>query len=214
MTKEFIKKEIIILCVLIAPIIYMLIVWKQIPEQVPIHFNLKGEADNYGSKYLFPLLHIGLYLLLLILPKIDPRKKNYEIFSSTYFKLRFVLILFFSVIIFLIITNGIGMHVNMERILVTGLLLLFTIMGNYLGNIRPNWFIGIRTPWTLENETVWKKTHFMAGKLWFWAGLAGLVLSFFLTGRILHYIIIAIVLIISITPLVYSFIIFKKMDKR
>ena len=211
--KIFIKREFPIVIILIAPIIYLIAVWNQLPDQLPIHWNLKGEVDDYGPKYLMALLNIGLYLLLLLLPKIDPRKKNYDNFSSTYFKLRLMLVLFFSSITAVIISKSIGFDIDLDRIVIIGVILLLMTFGNYMGTIKPNWFIGIRVPWTMENETVWKKTHLMAGKLWFWLGLALLIPSFFLSKQLLNIGLIVVVSIMTIIPIAYSYIIFQKMKK-
>lgn len=207
---KFLTRELPILAILIAPIIYLLIVWDKLPDQFPVHWNIKGEADKYGSKYIMPLMNIGLYLLLLILPKIDPRKKNYDIFSSTYFKLRLILVLFFSAIIAVIITKSIGFDIDMDRIVVIGVVLLFTVLGNYMGTIKPNWFIGIKLPWTLDNETVWRKTHYLAGKIWFWTGLILLILSFILPKTILNLIVFSAISVMVIIPIIFSYIILQK----
>lgn len=207
---KFFKKELPILAILIAPIIYLLVVWDKLPEQLPIHWNIKGEADNYGPRYLMPLINVGLYILLLIVPKIDPRKRNYDIFSATYFKLRLILVLYFSALSSVIITKFIGFDIDLNRIIVIGVILLLTVLGNYMGTIKPNWFIGIRVPWTLESESVWRKTHYLAGKLWFWMGLVLLILSFFLPDDILHTTLFSAVMVMAITPIIYSYIIFQK----
>ena len=213
MNREFLKREFLILFVLVVPIIFLVAVWNQLPKQLPIHWNIEGKVDNYGPKYLMAVLTIGLYVLLLILPRIDPRRKNYDIFSETYFKLRLILILFFGIINSIIIANAIGFEINVSRIIGISVLLLFVIIGNYLGNLRPNWFIGIRLPWTLESNVVWKKTHYLAGRLWFWLGIAALILSIFLPVNFLYPLIFSVVMVMAIVPVVYSYLIFKKERK-
>ncbi len=207
---KFLKKELPILAILFAPITYLLIVWKRLPDQLPAHWNLDGEVDRYGPKYYLVLLGIGIYLLLLILPKIDPRKKNYDLFSISYYKLRIAIILFFGVISSLIITKSLGYNIDLDRIILIGCILLFTVLGNYMGTIKPNWFIGVRTPWTLESETVWRKTHLLAGRLWFWMGLILLFISIFLPKDILNLTFFISVIIMVIIPVVYSYIVYQK----
>ena len=97
-------KEIIILLMLLLPIIFMLTVWDKLPEKLPTHWNIRGEVDSYGAKYLFALINAAIYLIFLIIPKIDPRKKNYTIFSTSYYKLRLIFTTFFSLLF--IILNG------------------------------------------------------------------------------------------------------------
>lgn len=210
MTKDFFKRELLILLVLVVPIIFLIAVWNSLPDQLPIHWNIRGEADDYGPKYLTALLSVGLYVLTLILPKIDPRKRNYDIFSATYFKIRLGILLFLGVVNSVVIANAIGFDMDISRIIGISVLLLLTIIGNYLGTIRPNWFIGIRLPWTLESDGVWKKTHRLAGRLWFCLGMAALIASFVLPKNMLYPLIFIVAMILVIVPIVYSYIIFKR----
>src|ERR1043166_6580261 len=112
-----------------------------------------------------PLMNVGLYFLFMILPKIDPRKKNYELFESKYRVIRVILHAFFNFAFFVTIFYALGYHFNLSMLIMYGVLCLFLILGNYMGNIRPNFFMGIRTPWTLSSETVWMKTHRLTAKI-------------------------------------------------
>ena len=210
---KFLKRELPLLALVLAPIIYLIIVWDKLPDQLPRQWSFNGEVVNYGPKYYIVLLNVGLYLLLLLAPIIDPRKKNYDIFSSTYFKLRLTLALFCSTISTLIITKGLGYDINIDKIILIGVILLFITLGNYLGTIKSNWFIGIRVPWTLQNDVVWRKTHILAGRLWFWVGLVLLFLSFLLPYRILNITLFVCILIMVIIPIVYSYVIYQKVIK-
>ncbi|MBD80819.1 MAG: hypothetical protein CL840_18025 [Crocinitomicaceae bacterium] len=209
MTK-FLKKEVLNLIILIAPMVYLALVYDRLPVKLPIHWNLQGEVDGYGPKYLMALINIGVYVLLLILPKIDPRKKNYDIFSTTYSKLRLMFVLFFSAITCVIITDSLGFDINMDRVIYIGVILLLMAFGNYMGTIKPNWFIGIRVPWTIESESVWKKTHRLAGRIWFWLGFVLLILSFFLSKPMLSQALLVAVAIMVIVPITYSYLTFQK----
>lgn len=207
---NFLKKEAIILTVLVAPFIYLLLVWNQIPEQLPVHWNAKGEVDNRGPKYLIPLLNVGIYLVLLLVPKIDPRKANYQLFSATYYKLRLILVLFFSTLMTLIITKALGYSIDLNRLVFIAVILLLTAIGNYMTTVKPNWFIGIRVPWTLESDYVWRKTHYFGGMLWFWLGLALLVPSFFLPQNVLSACLLGAVMVMVIAPVTYAYIIYRQ----
>lgn len=208
--KAFVKKESIIWLIITAQLVYLLVVWDKLPDQVPVHFNISGEADNWGAKWIPSVMVVGIYLLLLVLPKIDPRWKNYNLFSATYYKFRLFLTLLFSVIAVSILANQMGMDFNLGRVVSVSVLVLLTLIGNYLSTLKPNWFIGIRLPWTLDSESNWRKTHKLAGRLWFWLGLATLVASFFLPVEITGKIMVAVVAVMVIVPIVYSFIVFKK----
>ena len=208
-TTEIIKKELAFWIIILAPIVFMLFNWADLPDKMPVHWNIHGEIDRYGSKFLLPVFLIGIYLLMLILPSIDPRKKNYELFSGIYYGIRIAIVSFFSIINFIVVLSGLGVKINIEKIIVPGVFILFLILGNYMGNLKMNWFLGIKTPWTLSSENVWRKTHFLAAKLWFWLSLIGFILSFILGEKLLFIIVIILVGIMSLVPVVYSYIIFK-----
>jgi len=207
---NFLKNEWLILTILLAPFIYLSLVWDQLPPALPIHWNLAGEVDNQGPRYLLPLLNIGIYFLLLLIPRIDPRKANYRLFASTYYKLRLILVLFFSTLSTLIITKAQGFAINLDKMVLVCVILLLTTMGNYMTTLRPNWFIGIRLPWTLQSDIVWRKTHYLGGKLWFWLGLALLIVSFFLPNALMSKLLFGAVIIMAVIPVVYAYIIYYK----
>lgn len=212
MKKQLIIKELILIGLTGLPIIYLLLNWSLLPDQMPIHFDFDGVPNGYGSKLVYLLMPIGVYLLMLVLPYIDPRKSNYEIFSGTYFKLRVIMSVLFSVIDSVVIYNTLHGIEKMGLFVPISVFLLFTLVGNYMGTIRPNYFVGIKVPWTLNNDEVWIRTHKMAGKLWFWAGLIGLA-SLFVVKKP-EMIMLSIVIIIVVVPIVYSYIIYQRIAKQ
>ena len=212
MKNQTIPKELLLILLTIIPIAYLLFNWNTLPEQMPIHFDFDGEPNGYGSKMVFIFLPLGLYLLLLVLPSIDPRKSNYEIFSDTYYKLRIILTVFIGTIDTVIIYNSLHGIEKMGLIIPILIMLIFTLLGNYMGNIRPNYFVGIKVPWTLNNDVVWIKTHKLAGKLWFWGGLVGIVTLFLVENS--TFVMLPIILIITIVPIVYSYIIYQKIANQ
>lgn len=153
--------------------------WSRLPEQVPTHWNLKGEPDDWatrtGAALLGPALILGVTLLGQILPRIDPRRANYPGFQRVYWLVINGLALLLLVVHIVALASAAGLDVRVPRVLAGALALLMLVFGNYMGRIRPNWFMGIRTPWTLDSEEVWRKTHRLAGWLFVAAGLiAGL----------------------------------------
>lgn len=194
----------------LVPVILTLVFWKSIPEQVPVHWNINGEIDGYGHKMLIPFLNIGLYLLLLIVVFIDPRKENYERFRKVYNAIRWVLSIFFVAVSMVIILVSLGYPISMDRFLLISLPLLFALLGNYMLNIKPNWFMGIRTPWTMSSETVWRKTHRLAGWMWFWAGTGCCALAFFADTRTGFVVLVTTIAIITLIPVTYSYVLFRK----
>jgi len=212
MKNQTIRKELFLIVLTVIPIIYLLINWISLPDQVPIHFDFGGDPNGYGSKLIYIFLPIGVYLLMLVLPYIDPRKSNYEIFGSTYFKLRVILCLFFGIIDTIIVYNTLHGIEKMGLLLPVSVFLLFTLLGNYMGNFRPNYFVGIKVPWTLNNDVVWTRTHKMAGKLWFWGGLIGIASLFFVKNFAM--VMLPIIIFIVVVPIVYSYIIYQKISKQ
>ena len=212
MKNQTIFRELFLILLTALPILYLLFNWSILPDQLPIHFDFDGEPNGYGSRLVFVILPVGLYLLMLILPYIDPRKNNYEIFGSTYFKLRIVLTVFIGIIDTVIINNVLNGVEKMGLLLPVSVLLLFTLLGNYMGNFRPNYFVGIKVPWTLNNDEVWTRTHKLAGKLWFWGGLIGIAVMFIVKKPVV--VMLPIILIITIIPIVYSYIIYQRIANQ
>jgi len=202
--------------IILAPYFFAALFWNQFPDQIPIHFNHSGEPDNYASKMvgllLMPGINIALYVLFTMLPKIDPSKKNYRLFQDKLKPVRAAIHTFFSLLMIMTFLYTLGYQINISLIVLYGLAALFLLIGNYLGNIRHNYFIGIRTPWTLANEQVWMKTHRFAAKLWVVCSLLiMLILPFFDTSeRGIPFIIYATLLIFL--PTGYSFVQFKKLS--
>ncbi len=196
------------------PFIYLATIYNSLPQEVPIHFNWKGEADDWADKTMLILLPAGLglfiYFLMLIVPSIDPKRKIQEM-GSKYFNFRLILTIFFSILsIYLIYVTKEG-SIEKPNIMVALMGLLFIMMGNYFQTVRPNYFIGIRTPWTLENELVWKKTHRLAGKLWVAGGVIIVLLGLLLksiTPMLISFF--SVVFILVLVPIVYSYMEFQK----
>jgi len=212
MKNQMIRKELLLIILTALPIIYLLLNWSTLPDQMPIHFDGNGDPNGYGSKLVYIFLPVGLYFLMLVLPFIDPRKSNYEIFSSTYFKLRIILTVFIGAIDTVIIYNELHGIEKMGIFVPVIVMLLFTIIGNYMGNFRPNYFVGIKVPWTLNSDVVWIRTHKLAGKLWFWGGLIGIAALFIVKNPAV--VLPPILVIIIIVPIVYSYIIYQKIANQ
>lgn len=202
--------EISLILLNLVPLLVTLLFWNRIPAQVPVHWNFSGEIDGYGPKWMVPLMNVGLYLLFLLVMFIDPKKENYQKFRRTFNKIRWVLSIFFVIVSSVTVMIALNYEINMERFLLISLPLLFSLIGNFMLNIKPNWFLGIRTPWTLSSDEVWRKTHRLAGILWFWAGLVCLITSFFVTPTIGFYILVSVIGTVAMIPFVYSFIAFRQ----
>ncbi len=206
------KKDWLTWIIILSPLVLIIGWWNKFPDQIPTHFGMDGQPDDYSGKafglFMLPGINVLMYLLFLVLPKIDPRGKNYKLFADKYKIIRIVLHAFFTFIFFLTALYSLGNHFNLSLIMLYGLLTLFLLLGNYMGNVRPNFFIGVRTPWTLSNESVWVKTHRLTAKIWVFGSLIMMVILPFVPQP--DYIILPFILIISIIPIVYSYLIFKK----
>ena len=210
------KKELPIIGFVLLPFMYLGYLWNSLPEKVPIHWNYKGEIDDWGTKYsligvLF-LLPVFTYVLMLVIPKIDP-KKRVELMGGKYYQIKFMLVIFMSVLALFIIHSSNSQTLSSPSIVFVLVGLLFMALGNYFKVIKQNYFLGIKTPWTLESEEVWKLTHILAGKLWIVGGLLIVIFSLVLPEDINFYIFMTITAIISIVPIVYSYFIFKELKK-
>ncbi|PWJ39281.1 SdpI family protein [Sediminitomix flava] len=204
----------LILLFTIVPLIYLFIVFDQLSEQVPIHFNIKGEADNFADKssmwWIVALMMFGTYLLMKVIPFIDPKNKNN--IGASYPKFRLMMAMFMSALACFIIRVGhvgtIGM--GMDNVLAILLSVMMIGLGNYLTTIKPNYFVGLRTPWTLENETVWRKSHRMSGKLGFALGFVALFLTLLLSSKIKVLVVVGIMLIWAFYSIYYSYKVYQQ----
>jgi len=209
-------KELLLLLITIIPVVYLFIVWKELPEQVPIHWNFQGEVDQYGSKaslgWVVLLINVPIYLLMLFLPKIAAKQESIERMGKKYYRLRLILQLFLSALVFIILLVSSGAtQIAIETLLGYCFIFFMLLFGNYMGSIRQNNFMGIRTPWTLGNEEVWKKTHQLGGRLWIGGGLFGFILLLFLPNNWALMTVVALMIIPMILASIYSFVLFKKL---
>lgn len=149
--------------------------WSRLPDSIPIHWNIRGEVDGWARKwpgaFLAPALGLGVWLLLRLLPRLDPRRANYERFEATYWTVANTVIVVLALTHVISLATALGWPVDAPRVMVVVLGVMFIVLGNYLPRVKPNWWMGIRTPWTLENDQVWRDTHRLGGKLFVAAGL-------------------------------------------
>ena len=199
--------------IMAIPFIYLAIVWNQIPDTIATHFDIKGEADDFGSKnmliYLLLLMIVGVFLLFKIIPVIDPKKKI-ALMGDSYQKIQFwVMGLMSAICIFFIYKTVSGGNLNNN--LLFALMGLFSMaLGNYMPTIKPNYFVGIRTPWTLENETNWRKTHRLGGKVFMISGLLITLSALLLDGEKALVAMLAVTMLMSFILIGYSYLTYRK----
>jgi uncharacterized membrane protein len=183
--------------------------WPAAPDRIPVHWDITGQPTRYGGKFegllLVPLITAGVYLLFLLAPVIDPRGRNYEAFARTYSLIRTSVVATMCAL-YLLLTHtwirGLQLDVVLAVNVSVGMLLI--VLGNYMPKVRSNWFVGVRTPWTLESEYAWRKTHRMAGPLFVAEGIVLIVLSITRPAWALPALI-AVVTLGAVIPTVYSY---------
>jgi uncharacterized membrane protein len=185
----------------------------RLPETVATHWNLQGTPDGFSSRFWavvgMPLVTLGLTGVFNVLPKVDPRRENYAKFLDSYWLIANAILVFTGVVHGLILANGLGYTVQVDRLLPVGVGLLLVFLGNYLTRIEPNWFIGVRTPWTLSSDAVWRKVHRTAGWLFVIGGLVIAVGAFAPRSAFVPLFIVTIVAAAGI-PVVQSYVLWKR----
>jgi len=185
----------------------------RLPEHVPTHWNIHNQADQYGSKWQMVLLGPGMVLfaigLTLLLPKISP--KNYEIdrFNGTFAYAMVLVTSLFLLISILFLRAAEGVKIDFIKVMMSVMFMFFALLGNVIGKVRRNFYMGIRTPWTLASEAVWDATHRQAGYIWFIGGIFGTALV--LLGLPLLWSM-ALFMAVVLWPVVHSYSIYRKLE--
>ncbi len=207
------KDEIILLILIALMFLVGFLAYSHLPDQIPTHWNMRGEVDGYGSRTFgalgIPLITLGAFFLFRFLPNIDPRKRNYPQFAKSYRAIKFVFIIFMFTLYCATILFSLGYPVNITFVVNFLVGILFIIIGNYLGKVKHNYFVGIKTPWTLADEEVWKKTHRLAAP--FMVGAGGIfIIGAFVRHTAVFMLSFAMILVAVLVPTVYSYLLFKK----
>jgi uncharacterized membrane protein len=201
-----------VILVIILTALMTLVVYPAMPDLVASHWNANGELNGTMPKFwgllLLPVLMAGFCTLLMVLPRIDPLRENYRKFQDYYDGFVLVFAVFFFLIQLQIILWGLGMQVSPNLTMPVMIGVLFIFIGFLLEHAEPNWFVGIRTPWTLSSGSVWKKTHTMGAKLFKIAGVVSMI--GILAGRYAYLFILIPVVAVALATVVYSYTEFKK----
>jgi uncharacterized membrane protein len=198
-----------------AVLVAILIAYPQLPDQLPTHWNMRGQANDYSAKWsLFligPGLMAGIMLLFYFLPWLSPKHWEVDTFQSTYLYVMVVLVSMLAYFTGVSLWVGLGRASNVSRAVIGGVCLLFALLGNIMGKVRRNFFIGVRTPWTLANERVWNATHRCAAKTFVLGGVIGLVLTAVSGAGWLPF---AALMAGALVPVVYSLVVYKQLQRR
>ncbi len=191
------------------------IFYPQMPEQMASHWNAQGMVDGYTSKFLglflFPLIATGLTLLFIAIPLIDPLKANIAKFRKYYDWFVVLFLLFFQYLYVLTILWNKNMSFDMMRALLPAMGILFFYIGIMIQNAKRNYMIGIRTPWTLANDEVWNKTHYLGGRLFMAAGIIAAIGAIWPKYGLIF--ILVPVLLVTLVSVGYSYFIYRKLTQ-
>jgi len=216
MTRVYVVLSIVLAVGAVAVTLFL---YPQMPEKIPTHWNIKGEIDGYGEKggaaFLVPGILVGLLALFAAIPWLSPKQFAIDTFRSTYW---FIVLVVIGAMVFI---HGLtmwaalaGRPVDITRPLLAGLLVMFGLMGNVMGKVRRNFYVGIRTPWTLASERVWNDTHRL-GARWGVAaavlGLVALLLPLSVPAQVVTTIVL--ILVAALGPAVYSLILYKRLER-
>lgn len=193
------KKAILVMWLLaLLPFVLVALAWPHLPERVPTHWGLDGEINGWSSPAaLWGLCAIGpaLALLLQFLPKVDPKKRNYEKFQGWYDWFAALMPLILAVVMAMTLSESLWPgRVNVSRAVCVLLGVLFLVIGNMMGKVKSNWFMGVRTPWALSDGDVWNKTQRLGGWVLFLSGLLLLVLTFLVPPKVVFFLFFAVLL--------------------
>lgn len=208
MIKRNLKVLIISSILTILPILVGLILWNQLPEQIPTHWNAAGEIDGWSSKpfaiFGLPMIMLGAQWLCVLGTLADPKKENHP---DKVLHLVFWIIPALSIVLnTLTFATALGKEVRVEVIMPILIGLILAIVGNYMPKCKQNYTIGIKIPWTLNSEENWNRTHRFAGWLWTFCGIA-LMLTGIIGG---FWIFLFVVLLMVFAPILYSYLLFRK----
>ena len=212
MIKKYLRTLIITSLILLIPVIVGLLFWNKLPEQLPFHWNIHGEVDNWASKpvavFGMPALLLAIQWLCLVACMADPKRKNYD---HRMLKLAlWICPVVGLVLCFLTYPAALGYSVPIETVMPLLVGAMFIAIGNWLPKCRQTYTMGIKLPWTLASEENWNATHRFGGKVWVFGGIAIIASSLLGSFWIMMGIMIAMVLL----PTAYSYLYYRKYEQE
>ena len=187
--------------------------YPSIPEQVPSHWNAYGEVDAYMPKpwgvVVLPLAAILVFIVMRLIPVISPKGYRTEPFANVMHIFQVAMVGFMSLVAILVLLEASGVNVHLNKVIFAALGLLFIVIGNYLGTVRKNFFLGIRTPWTLASDEVWARTHRISGWLFVLYGLVMFAGMFVMIPPVVFLVMVGVIVLV---PVVYSYVAYRKVE--
>jgi len=207
------RADIISLVLIAAALIVAAVLYPSLPEQIPTHWNAQGQVDGYMKKsigvIIMPAMAVFTYVIMKLIPVISPKGFRTDKFSDVMGVLQVTLVGFMSIIAILVLLEARGLNVRINEMITAGVGLLFVIIGNYLGKVRKNFFIGIRTPWTLASDEVWNRTHRIGGRLFMLSGVIIWIGAF--SGAPLIWTV-GVAVGLLLIPVVYSYFLYRRIE--
>jgi immunity protein, SdpI family len=189
------------------------VLYTSLPEYIPIHWNIRGEVDSYMRKpwgvLILPAMTVFTYMVMKVIPVISPKGYRTDRFAYVVNVFQVTLVGFMSIVAVLVMLEAYGLDVRINQLIIAGTGLLLVIFGYYMDRIKKNFFIGIRTPWTLASDTVWDQTHRLGGWLFMLGGVIiwiGVLLRLPIAGTV------GIAIGILLVPVVYSYFLYRRLE--
>jgi uncharacterized membrane protein len=205
--------EILLVALVVIPLALLFYMWSSIPETIPVHYGWSGEPNRFDNKsiliWFIPLVMIFSYSIMALVPRIDPKNRvTYN--QRGYYSMRLAVSLFHAILFSSYILSIAG-DWNFSRTVPLLIMALLIVLGNYMPVLKPNYFIGVRTPWTLENTHVWKKTHRFCGRLLVAGGLVGLIMHLVWPSLSLSFSV-GLIVVLAVLSVSYSYVTYRKSD--
>ncbi|MCS6906509.1 MAG: SdpI family protein [Anaerolineales bacterium] len=193
-----------------------ILLWDRLPPLMASDWNAADEVDGYTTRFwgvfLMPIISLGMAALFWVIPLIDPLRENIARFRGIFNAFIVLVIAFLLYLHFLTLIYNLGIHFRMSRLLLPGIGVLIYFAGELLSKAKRNWFIGIRTPWTLSDDRVWAATHRLGSVLFKAAAVVAVVSAFF--GALGIWVMLGSVFLAAFVPVVYSYLLFERYRKE
>jgi uncharacterized membrane protein len=200
------------LVVNVALLLLTAVLFSRLPEQVPTHWDMSGAVNGtmprFPGAFLASGLGVVLWFALPVLRRLDPRRAAYERFEGTFYIVVNTIALVLALVQGLTLAYMLGVQLDMVRSLLFGVGIMLIVIGNYMPRLQANWWMGIRTPWTLESDEVWRRTHRFGGRMFFAAGIVT-VLATPLPTEAASLVSIAAIVVAAVVPAVYSYVVWR-----
>lgn len=199
---------------LVLSVVLSAIAYPSLPDRIPVHWDFSGEVNRYGSRFeaafILPFIAAVFWLVLRALPRVDPKRENYAKFQSTYDLIVNTVVTLLVLMHLALIGSALGLPIPVTRVFAALAGVALVVLGNVLPRARPNWWFGIRTPWTLSNERVWTKTHRVGGYFFVVVGIVWIIVALLPSSTATHPILLVTFVAAALGAFVYSYFVWRQ----